>query len=308
MATDRRSDREVLNEIAACDSNRILISRNTPALASSIEQQLPIPTTSTALVLVEPATSVSRLDLALTAGWPGGAGLLVAAPESFALIAVHGLTPAQRSAAQAAESLGAWLIRLWQAGAVPVRQPSDNGWDLPPLRETSTRRKLIPPFPALTESWRSVISRLADFRFPANNSDAIALKAGLFQWHDALNESHECSQVIEGQGRHHAGDYWHAIMHRREPDYGNSKYWFRHVGRHPIFAELGQRVAPLIEADAPDWRDRLLRDGWDPCAFVDFCEIAVRQRNASHVELAETIQEIEMLLLLASTYADASKG
>lgn len=135
--------------------------------------------------------------------------------------------------------------------------------------------------------------------------DTIALKAALLQWHEALDESHECSQAIEGQGRHRAGDYWHAIMHRREPDYGNSKYWFRRVGTHPIFSDLGRRADPLITATAPDWRDRLLRDGWDPFAFVDFCEISATGKHPQWTVLAETIQELEMLLLLASTYQDA---
>src|SRR5205085_9106705 len=60
--------------------------------------------------------------------------------------------------------------------------------------------------------------------------DLIALQAGILQIGDHLTPSHEHSQSIEGQGKRQAGDYWHAINHRREPDYGNAKYWFRHVG------------------------------------------------------------------------------
>jgi arylamine N-acetyltransferase len=62
--------------------------------------------------------------------------------------------------------------------------------------------------------------------------DRIAVAAGLWQMNGFLDRSHELSQSIEGKGRNRAGDYWHAIMHRREPDYSNAKYWFRRVGQH----------------------------------------------------------------------------
>ena len=142
--------------------------------------------------------------------------------------------------------------------------------------------------------------------------DAIALKAGLFQIHDYLDASHELSQSIEGEGRHRAGDYWHAIMHRREPDYSNSKYWFRRVGSHPIFEPLA-KAADSILSDAPDAavqkaRQKLLAGGkWDPFAFVDFCEECCRGNDPEFTEIAERIQWQEMRLLLDQTYRDASE-
>ncbi|MCA8996270.1 MAG: hypothetical protein KDA80_04775 [Planctomycetaceae bacterium] len=144
----------------------------------------------------------------------------------------------------------------------------------------------------------------------ASRVDLSALHAGLLQVHDRLDESHSLSQSIEGKGRHRNGDYWHAIMHRREPDYGNSKYWFRRVGQHPVFLELAQ-LATLAcenfdEAFVGEWPSRLItRTGWDPFAFVDLCQQAERTDGSILGELARQIQWIEMLLLIDRTYQDA---
>lgn len=127
-----------------------------------------------------------------------------------------------------------------------------------------------------------------------------ALLAGCFQMDDLLDASHALAQSIEG---HPDGDYWHAIMHRREPDYGNSKYWFRHVGRHPVFAPLASRAAETMN-DAPTdvrsrWASRLKVDsGWDPFAFVDMCESAAGDEESDLGMTARRIQWSEMLLLL----------
>src|SRR5262245_53176291 len=50
--------------------------------------------------------------------------------------------------------------------------------------------------------------------------------AGLWLLHNYLDESHGISQDVETPG----GSFWHAILHRREPDAWNSKYWWRRVG------------------------------------------------------------------------------
>ncbi len=142
-------------------------------------------------------------------------------------------------------------------------------------------------------------------------ADAVALKAGLFQIHDYLDASHELSQSVEGRGRNRAGDYWHAIMHRREPDYSNSKYWFRRVGAHPIFELLRNAAdAILSQADttiAERARQKLsLGFHWDPFAFVDFCQECGRSGNPGLTQIARQIQWREMQLLLDQTCRDAA--
>lgn len=140
--------------------------------------------------------------------------------------------------------------------------------------------------------------------------DAIAVQAGLLLLHDDLDSSHALSQSIEGEGRHQNGDYWHGIMHRREPDYSNAKYWFRRVGRHPIFDELAEQAQAVLKGtQAPEtsiWVERLKADsGWEPFAFIDLCAECEGQDHSPLTEATRSIQFVEMLLLLKQSVDDA---
>ena len=166
---------------------------------------------------------------------------------------------------------------------------------------------LAPPRPTKESNW--LLEHLTVFSpeklhvKPASKVDEIALRAGLFQWHDYLNESHELSQSIEGQGENQLGDYWHAIMHRREPDYLNAKYWFRRIGNQPIYRELRLYADGVLEkstaADAPKWRERLGSGSkWDPFAFVDLCEECTPEETSELAMAARRIQYAEMSMLM----------
>ena len=72
---------------------------------------------------------------------------------------------------------------------------------------------------------------------------ASACLAGLWLYHDFLDEAHAISQGLDTA----EGSYWHAIMHRRELDYWNAKYWFRRCPQHPIFDDLCQQASALTE-------------------------------------------------------------
>jgi hypothetical protein len=104
---------------------------------------------------------------------------------------------------------------------------------------------------------------------------ASACLAGLWLYHDFLDESHRLSQEIETP----SGSFWHGVMHRREGDYENAKYWFRRVGKHPAYGELGEAVRRAA-ADAPSEARRFADGGaWDPYAFVDLCRAACNGRS-----------------------------
>lgn len=135
---------------------------------------------------------------------------------------------------------------------------------------------------------------LADGRPIRNREMADACLAGIWLLYNFLEESHEISQNLPSI----SGSYWHAIMHRREPDYGNAKYWFRRVGRHPIMHDLAANTAKLTSSGGLDDATRLLAAGdeWDPMAMVDACEAVALGRSSNQEFLIQLAAEEWRLL------------
>jgi hypothetical protein len=98
------------------------------------------------------------------------------------------------------------------------------------------------------------------------------LRAGALWLHGFLDESHAVAQGIHSA----EGSYWHALMHRSEGDYSNSKYWYRKVGKHPIFPDLlvaARRLEATSKSTGANW---FKLAEWDPFQFVDALEEAGR--------------------------------
>jgi len=116
-------------------------------------------------------------------------------------------------------------------------------------------------------------------------------KAAALLWHDHLDESHTVSQDIGSAD----GSFLHGIMHRREPDYPNAKYWFSRVGDHPCFPALASAATDYLDTAGDEaLAKRLAPAGrWDPFAFVDAVEAAVHYGNPGEIESLRHVQRIE---------------
>ncbi len=135
------------------------------------------------------------------------------------------------------------------------------------------------------------------------------LQAGLLLMFDLLEDSHSVSQFMEGRGTPRTADYWHGIMHRREPDAGNASYWFRRVGHHPAFDSLAQHLPAWMNCHHPpqdeiDLMHSLLnaRGGWDPFAMIEISQTALRKPGQLHDRLVRRVQYFEMCNLLSNLW------
>jgi hypothetical protein len=128
---------------------------------------------------------------------------------------------------------------------------------------------------------------------PVRDRDlAIACHAGLWLYHNFLEESHTLSQSVASP----TGSYWHGLMHRREPDADNAKYWFHRVGSHPIF--------PVLARTAQELGLSLMDNGWNPFDFIDLCE-KYRATDSPEELTLRQVQRREWQLLFDYGYREA---
>jgi hypothetical protein len=126
--------------------------------------------------------------------------------------------------------------------------------------------------------------------FPKSSAPKGGL-AGLWLYFSCFEEAHEVAQGDPSP----EGSFWHAILHRQEPDSGNSAYWFRRVGSHPVYPALVDESAAIVTRyPEAEFRPSVK---WDPFGFILFCERARQQPGSPSEQVALEIQRVEWQLL-----------
>jgi hypothetical protein len=102
---------------------------------------------------------------------------------------------------------------------------------------------------AILASGSGARALLAASQLPPGVRTGLWLRCGFWE------EAHNVAQDLHTP----TGSYWHAIIHRDEPDEFNAGYWFRRIGSHPVLLQMASR--------------------WDTAAFTH-ASPAQRQREA----------------------------
>lgn len=105
-------------------------------------------------------------------------------------------------------------------------------------------------------------------------------RGGLFYALDALDAAHAIFQEDSSP----EGSYWHGILHRREGDFWNAKYWLQRAGRLPVLKALPE---------------------FEPVQFVNRCERASLRAGARDPEELLKLQRTEWDYLLRAAFEKA---
>jgi hypothetical protein len=114
-------------------------------------------------------------------------------------------------------------------------------------------------------------------------------------------ESMENAKGIDPQQLHNVEaslSYWHAIMHRREGDFSNIKYWYARCANHPSLAVLAAQAPALVHGLPADKSLlRVVMNGWSAPAFVDLVEAVHQHPDDPRHRAAVELQKLEWRVL-----------
>lgn len=122
------------------------------------------------------------------------------------------------------------------------------------------------------------------------------VRGGLLYALDDLDGAHKFFQDDSSD----LASYWHGMMHRREGDFDNARYWFRRAGSQPFFDNLHHHAAGFSAHMA-----RQL--SWDPYLFTGACE---QNRFGAEDEGNELVrlQRTEFEIVFDYTWRQAKVG
>lgn len=158
--------------------------------------------------------------------------------------------------------------------------------------------QLVPPEGG-NQAARPLLERLTPKNVlisPAASASAGAcVLSALWLWHDFLDESHRLSQDIHTP----EGSYWHAIMHRREGDFWNSKHWLNKCRGHAALSTMATFANDAINRVRGEKSLFGLALGeWDAHGFVDLVEAVHEQPADPRRAIVVTLQRLEWRALL----------
>ena len=114
-------------------------------------------------------------------------------------------------------------------------------------------------------------------------------RGGLYLVNGDWEKSHVTVQALDST----VGAYWHALVHRHEPDFGNSKYWLRQCGASPVHGPL------LAAAEAMGHLAEVSTGGvWDGVRFTDWYADAARLDWTRELDRLETAELLRLSLEL----------
>ena len=113
------------------------------------------------------------------------------------------------------------------------------------------------------------------------------IRGALLNAADALAAAHRIFQDDASD----LGSYWHGVMHRREGDFDNARYWFRRAGRLPIFDKMHEAAAQVSATMAK-------QATWDAYLLTGMCE-QVKFGDTDAVAECVKLQRVEFDQLLA---------
>ncbi len=162
---------------------------------------------------------------------------------------------------------------------------------------TDVLQALLPKEPLLwnlSDEYRALSdSELANGREILNPKEFNFIRGGVLYALDELDDAHRIFQDESNS----EGSYWHGMMHRREGDFDNARYWFRRAGRLPAFADM-QSAAGSASGNMSR------QETWDPYLFTGLCE-QVRFGAEELVPECQALQRAEFDVLFERIWRKA---
>ena len=131
---------------------------------------------------------------------------------------------------------------------------------------------------------------------------ADAALSALWLRFDALDPAHDVINRIDSA----TGCLWHGILHRREGDYPNARYWMHQAGNHPTYLYLAQGAGAIL-AQMSEIGNSEIHAGirvWDAMYFVKLCERAVKE-GGNLEAFCLRVQDLEWRILFHFCFQSA---